>query len=75
MFNETWWAPTERNFVHPDYPADWPVEVLNMGAVDGPDARISATITLVDAATIEVRLVRGDLVAVYSPTTDIFLCG
>lgn len=75
FFNDTWWGPTETMFHHPEYPVDWPVEVLDQGAVDGPDAVIHATLTLVDEDRIDIRLLDGTTVAAYEPTTDVFLCG
>ncbi|MBU1493002.1 MAG: hypothetical protein KJ956_03430 [Actinobacteria bacterium] len=68
--------PTTLTFTHPDYPADWTVEVLNLGPVDGPTARIhNTTITLVDRDHIEIRLTDGQLVAVYEPTDSPHFCG
>ncbi len=74
-FNGTWWEPVETAFTHPDYPQGWPVEILDLGEVDGPDAAIDATITLVAADSIEMRLADGTPVATYAPTGDVFLCG
>jgi hypothetical protein len=74
FFNDTWWVMATTFFTHPDYPEGWPVEVLNQGAVDGPDAIISATITLVAVDRIEVSLTDGTAVAVYEPGEP-FFCG
>ena len=74
LANGTWWVVAERAFTHPAYPPGWPVEVVDMGAVDGPDAYIEATITLVDPTHIEIRLLDGTLVAVYQPG-DPVMCG
>jgi hypothetical protein len=40
FFYHQWWVATERTFEHPNYRENWPVEILNQGPVDGPDARI-----------------------------------
>jgi hypothetical protein len=74
FFNGISWVVSERFFEHPDYPASWPVVVLNLGAVDGPDAQIEATLTLVDGGHIDVHLADGTPVAVYEPGEP-FFCG
>lgn len=65
---------TTRFFDHPGYPEGWPVEVLNQGAVDGPDAVIAAVVELVGPERIEVTLADGTPVAVYEPGEP-FFCG
>jgi hypothetical protein len=72
--NGSWWVASEKFFEHPNYPAGWPVEVLNGSAADGPDALIEGELTVVDAETIEFNLVDGTPVAVYTPGDPLF-CG
>ena len=64
--NGSWWVATEKFFEHPNYPADWPVEVMNQSPVDGPDAAIEGVLSVVDAETVEFNLADGTPVAVFS---------
>lgn len=65
--NGSWWVASEKFFEHPNYPADWPVEVMNQSPVDGPDAAIEGVLFVVDAETVEFNLADGTPVAVFTP--------
>lgn len=65
--NGSWWVATEKFFEHPDYPAGWPVEVMNQSPVDGPDAAIEGVLSVVDEGTVEFNLADGTPVAVFTP--------
>ncbi len=65
--NGSWWVASEKFFEHPNYPANWPVEVMNQSPVDGPDAAIEGVLSVVDEETVEFNLADGTPVAVFSP--------
>ena len=65
--NGSWWVATEKFFEHPNYPAEWPVEVMNQSPVDGPDAAIEGVLSVVDEETVEFNLADGTPVALFSP--------
>lgn len=72
--NGSWWVASEKFFEHPNYPADWPVEVMNQSPVDGPDAAIEGILTVIHDGKVEFNLADGTPVAIFTPGEPL-LCG